>query len=305
MRHVVPLALLATLAFTAEPNKPPRVIRVPVLTNGEPLSAAGLKASVVNGGPATVVRVKSANDDLLLLTVLDLVGDLSRIDPARNALIEAVKALPPTTWVGVLKAQDGLQVLEDPTPDRGQFEKAVSALPMTGKAALLDSVEQAVALADGIAAKSPVRVALLYVTDSDVRNYREDFSNPVINSSDSRDLSRRFPEGLIREKISKITDKLAGFQTPVFIVHLTYSNERLDEAYQSGLLQISTTTGGSADFCRSLGDIPGAVSRMVASVQAHSQVSVQLPEKIRSVVSLALQTEDRPLTYRAHFRLRD
>ena len=82
------------------------------------------------------------------------------------------------------------------------------------------------------------------MTDSEVRNYREDFTNPVINSSDSRDLSRRFPEGLIRERISRVTTSLSRFQTPISIVHLRYSRDRLDEAYQNGLLQMAQLTGG-------------------------------------------------------------
>ena len=91
-----------------------------------------------------------------------------------------------------------------------------------------------------------------YITDSEVRNYREDFTNPVINSSDSRDLSRKFPEGLIREKISRTDEALAAFQTPVFIIHIAYSAERLTRRTRTGLLQLATTTGGSATFCRSM-----------------------------------------------------
>ena len=181
---------------------------------------------------------------------MDLVGDLARIDPARSALIDAAKALPPKTWLGLMKAQDGLQVVLDPSPDRDNSPRHCTAMPLTGKAGFLDTVEQAVGLGDSIAAKSPVRVAVLYITDSDVRNYREDFSNPVINSSDSRDLSRRFPEGLIKERTSRLAEKLTASQTPVFLVHLVYSSERLNEAYQTGLMQISTTTGGAAEFCR-------------------------------------------------------
>ena len=42
------------------------------------------------------------------------------------------------------------------------------------------------------------------VTDSDVNNYREDFTNPTINWSDSGDISRRFRDGLVRERVSKL-----------------------------------------------------------------------------------------------------
>ena len=40
--------------------------------------------------------------------------------------------------------------------------------------------------------KSPVRVSVLYITDRNIYNYREDYTNPVINGSDPHDLSRVF-----------------------------------------------------------------------------------------------------------------
>ena len=49
--------------------------------------------------------------------------------------------------------------------------------------------------------KTYVRSAVLYITDSNIYNYREDYTNPVINYSDRGDLSRRFPEGLVREQV--------------------------------------------------------------------------------------------------------
>ena len=309
-RLAVAAALAVSLAFAASPPKPKpaaqrqRTIRVPVLEENEPLVAAKMKASLAGGAAARVVRVRSSTDDLLLLVVMDVAGDLARIDAARSALREAVKALPAKTWVGLMRAQDGLKVIKDPSPDREAFARAVAEIQLTGKAALLDTIEEAVRLGDSIAAKTPVRVAILYITDSDVRNYREDFTNPVINSSDSRDLSRRFPEGLVRERMSKITEKLTGLQTPVFLVHLAFSSERLNEAYQSGLLQIATTTGGSAAFCRGLADVAGAVTRTVAAAQNHQQVFVQLPPEAGSSVSIVLDAGGRPLSYRSRFSLR-
>src|SRR5262245_44138684 len=116
-----------------------------------------------------------------------------------------------------MRAQDGLAVIADPSHDRIASAAAIRALPVSGKAGLLDTVETAAGIADAVLAKALVRVAVLYVTDSDVRNYREDFSNPVINSSDSHDLSRRFPEGLVQERITRLEQRLASMQTPLFI----------------------------------------------------------------------------------------
>jgi hypothetical protein len=203
-----------------------------------------------------------------------------------------------------MRAQDGLRVLHDPTADREALESAMQAMPVTGKAGLIDTLETAVGLGDAISAKSDVRVAVLYVSDSDVRNYREDFTNPVINSSDSRDLSRRFPEGLIRERISKLSDRLARYQTPVFIVHLRYSSERLNEAYQSGLLQIASDTGGAAIFCRSSADVKGAIERTLTAARSQHSIIVELPPKAPKTVNLTLSSGDRSLNYRSRFVLR-
>jgi hypothetical protein len=177
-------------------------------------------------------------------------------------------------------------------------------MPVAGRAGLLESVETAAMLSDSISNKTGVRVAVLYLTDSDVRNYREDFTNPVINSSDSRDLSRRFPEGLVREKISKIKQSLLGYQSPVFVVHLRYASERLNEAYQSGLLDLATVTGGAAIFCRSSAEIPQSIARMLADIASQYQVTVQLPAKVPRMLNLTMSSEERSLLYRSLFVMR-
>jgi hypothetical protein len=251
-----------------------------------------------------VARIVTPNDDLLLMVVMDVVGDLALVDPARHALADRLRELPGNVYVGVMQAQEGLQVLLDPTIDRDAIEKSLVNMPVSGKAGLLDTIATASRVAEAVGAKTGVRLAILYVTDSDVRNYREDFTNPVINSSDSRDLSRRFPEGLIREKISRIDDSLAAFQTPVFIVHIAYSAQRLNEAYQTGLLQLATSTGGAASFCRSSADIPSAIAGTVSQIVAQYRVDVQLPPKAPKSVNVSLSSGDRALTYRTRFTLR-
>jgi hypothetical protein len=240
----------------------------------------------------------------MILVVMDTTGDLALVGPARTALAEAIRDAPKRTWAGLLRAQDGLHVILDPTNDRDSFEKSLMTMPVSGKAGLLDTVETAVALGDSIAAKSDIRVAVLYITDSDVRNYREDFTNPVINSSDSRDLSRRFPEGLVREKLSRLTESVSRNQTPVFMVHLLYSAERLNEAYQSGLMQLASATGGTALFCRSQSDVADAVARTVSALESQYTLVVQLPQKTPKIVTLTLGSENLNFTYRSRFLLR-
>jgi hypothetical protein len=271
-------ALLIAVAAVALAESP--TLRVPLSVESDKLlSAKDFSAQVYGADAVKVARVRTPEDDLLLMVVMDVVGDLALVDPARHALADKLRTVPQNVLVGVMRAQEGLQVLLDPTADRDATEQAIMNLPVTGKAGLLDTIETVSRVAESVGAKTGVRVAILYITDSEVRNYREDFTNPVINSSDSRDLSRKFPEGLIREKISRTDDSLTAFQTPVFIVHIAYSAERLNEAYQTGLLQLATTTGGTAAFCRSSAEIPPAVAGSVSQILSQFLVHVQLPAK--------------------------
>lgn len=266
--------------------------------NGGELSAS------VNGKAAKVVRLLGPDDPMVLLLVLDLVGDLSQVAPAQQAMVETVRRLPPHVFVGVLRAQDGLRVLLDPSPDREDAASAIQTLAVSGRAGLLDTVELAVQLGDSMLNAAQVRMAVLYVTDSDVRNYREDFSNPVVNRSDSRDLSRRFPQGLIREKIAKLNNSLVRSETPVFMVHLDYRSDTLNEAYQTGLLELAGTTGGRAEFCRTVADIPKTVASVFSYAINTSSAVVDIPEGTprQALVSFGGISSTQ---HRSRFQLRD
>ena len=247
--------------------------------------------------------MRTPSDDLLLITVFDLVGDISVVDPARRAFVEQFRNPSAKLKVALMRAQDGLQVMLDPTSDVEALEKSIMGMPVVGKAGLLETVETAAQVADSVAAKAGVRVAVLYLTDSDVRNYRQDFTNPVINSSDSRDLSRKFPEGLVREEISKIKNAMLRAQTPLFVVHLRYSNERLNEAYQSGLLEVANATGGSAIFCRSNAEIPQAIANTLATIAGQYHVTIQFPANAAKMVNVSLTTVA-PISHRTLYVLK-
>jgi hypothetical protein len=280
-------ALLASNVFAAPPPARSAVLRLPAWLSPDAPTPPRF-AATVDGEEARVLSVKGPDEDLLLLLVLDLTGDLSLVEPAKRALVSEIGGLPPRTWVALLKSQDGLQVVADPTPDRARITDLVEKLPSTGRPGLLDTIEEAARLGDSILARAQVRLAVLYVTDSDVRGYREDFTNPVINSSDSHDLSRRFPEVLVREKISKLDEKLAARQTPCFIVHLDYRSDRLNEAYQIGLKQLAETSGGTATFARSLTEIPENIKAVFASIGSHSSVALELPKTVRRAFQVRL-----------------
>lgn len=299
------LLLALCCSLCAAPLKPAgQVIRVSVWTDANedsPLSARDLSATVA-GTASRVTDLKGPADDLMLIAVLDLAGDLSLAEPAKEALASEIGKLPPRVAVGVMRAQDGPKVLADPSTDRAPSAAAVRDLPVSGKAGLLDTVETVTRLADSILAKSGVRVAVLYVTDSEVENYREDFTNPVINSSDTHDLSRRFPEALIQDKISKVAAVMAERQAPLFVVHLRYRSDRLGESYQNGLKQLAEVTGGSAIFCRSSEEIADAIHRAVALIASSYSVTVALPERLPRAVQVQLDAGGKGnLTYRTHF----
>jgi len=280
-------------------------VRIPAWPeSGGRLEEGSLKASV-GGEKAEVVGLHGPDEDLMLLVILDLVGDLSEIDLARTALVRTISEMPDNVYIGLMKAQDGLHVLQDPTKDREVIIKKIGSLQISGTPGLLETIETASHLADSVLEKSWVRMAILYITDSDVRDYREDFTNPVINYSDSRDLSRRFPEGLIRERMSKIDAKLGSSLTPIFAVHLEYSRDRLNEAYQSGLLQVTAATGGEAVFCRTNSEISTAIEAMFRKIIAHYGVDLEVTGRKGENLEVSLQSPTGPLQYRNRIHLKN
>ncbi len=267
--------------------------------------AAGL-ASVqvrVEGRNSKVVRCKGPQDDLLLMIVLDVTGDLTLVEPARQAAVAEIEKLPAGVWVGLLRSQDGLRVMVDPTPDRAAVTTALLGAPVSGRAGLLETIEPAAGLATKLLRKTGVRTAVLYLTDSNITNYREDYTNPVINMSDSRDLSRRFPEALINEKSSKMGAVLGETDAPVFVVHLAFLRDRLNEAYQTGLQQMAEATGGQAEFCRTQGDIATTIGLVFKKIQSAWAVDVEIPAGTPKNFSVQLSGEAE-VQYRTRFVMR-
>ena len=276
-------------------------LRVPLWTDAaEPLERGEFTAGI-DGKDARLVRVFGPDDDLLLLVVLDLSGDLTEAEAAREALAALFGTLPAHVWPGLLRAQDGLRVITDPAPANAAFIDAIRAQGPRGRAGMLETLETALRLGDSILARAATRVAVFYVTDSNIYNYREDFTNPVINSSDSRDLSRRFPEGLVREKIRKLEDTLASLETPLFFAHLDYRTDAVNEAYQTGLLQLAASTGGLGLFCRSSAEIPGVIHKALAAILSHWSLDVELPASARRDFQIHVGNGGHTLNYRSRF----
>lgn len=305
------LVCLASLLFgraRSGGSSLPTHILVPVWIDPQPkcLDRKDIAASL-NGQPAEISRILGPSSDLIILLVLDVTGDVSLVAAAKRALIAQIDGLAGNAWVGLLRAQDGLSVIADPTPNRKAIAEAIQALPATGKAGLLDTVASVAGIADGIEHKSHLRVAVLYVTDSSIYNYREDFTNPVINSSDPHDLSRRFPETLIFEKISSLETQISSDEAPVFIVHLRYRTSRMDQAYQNGLKTLAEFTAGYSLSCRSDAEIPDAIQKAFAYIRSSWFLSLRLPKRAPAAVQVRLkmpQQKDAHVAYRAHLELK-
>jgi hypothetical protein len=315
VRRFASITLLFSIALAnglgaSAPRKPDITrLKVPVLAAANVAVTSGNIQATVAGAPAKVVAVASPSDDLILMLVLDLAGDLTLAERAKSALLSEFEQSPKRLHVALLRAQDGLRVIQDPGQDLSRVKPAIESLSVTGRAGLLDSIETAAAIADSILSKSAVRVAVLYITDSDVKNYRQDFTNPVINSSDAGDLSRKFPEALIQEKISKVNANLARTQAPVFIVQINYLTDRLNEAYMNGLRQLATTTGASAILCRSSVEIPAAIGGMLGTIRDHYSVTLEVPRVNARSVDVKLTVSDsegspQDVGYRSRFDLK-
>ena len=259
-----------------------------------------------NGKPAPVISQSGPGSDQVLLLVLDVTGELSLVDAAKQALTAEISKLPSNTWVGLLRDQDGLHVLADPDPNRQPLLDAIKDLATMGKPGLFETVSPALGLADGIMRKSPVRVSVLYITDSNIYNYREDYTNPVINGSDPHDLSRVFPDALIQDKISKLVGEASTLEAPLFVVHLNYRRDTLNESYENGLLTLADATGGKGQACRSVGEIPDAIAAAFSRISNAWRLTLGVPPKSHSNAQIRLSApcdgEDARLSWRTHLR---
>jgi hypothetical protein len=260
----------------------------------------------LNGKPVKVSEKLDPNSDQIILVVFDLTGDISRIDNAEQAVISNIAKLPPNVWVGILRAQDGLHVLVDPTPDRRKVEDVITSLPSSGTPGLLETVRPSLTLADAMIRKSPVRVSVLYITDGSIYSYREDYTDPVINPSDKHDLSRRFRDVLINEKVSKLERHIRSLEAPLFVVHLHYRHSSLDIAYQNGLDTLAKNTGGMTVICRSIPEIPQAISETFARVTNVWNLVLSVPPREHHDLQVGLKAScgggGLQLSWRPHFR---
>jgi hypothetical protein len=185
-------------------------------------------------------------------------------------------------------------------------EDVITSLSSSGTPGLLETVRASLTLADAMIRKSPVRVSVLYITDGSIYSYREDYTDPVINPSDKHDLSRRFRDVLINEKISKLERHIRSLEAPLFVVHLHYRHNGLDIAYQNGLDTLAKNTGGMTVICRSIPEIPQAISETFARITSVWNLILSVPPKDHHDLQVGLKAScgngGLQLSWRPHFR---
>lgn len=245
----------------------------------------------LDGKETAIKSFQNPNSSSIVLVVFDTVSALARVDDARTALQQQLKELGSQYWVGLMKVHDGLSVLQEPTPDRQLLSEKIQAIQVNGKAGLLDSLEAISQMASAIMQKAAVRLSVLYVTDSGIGNYRADYLNPVINSSDSGDLSRRFSDRVIQERMSRLSQDLNQFTVPLYILHLDYRGDTLNLAYQSGLENIAVSSGGQAIFCRTRDEISSSLSSLMGRLRAGYVLTVDQPNTKRSAVKVHIEAK--------------
>lgn len=238
------------------------LFKIPVWSNGAaqetPLGISDFK--VLNGKTfLDIASLQPPESPMLLFIAFDTVGDINNINQARAGITKELESLGPQYWVGLISAQEQLSVLQEPTADRALLKQKIEELTQIGKAGLLESIQPIADLTTSILLKSEVRVAVIFITDSDIANYRADYLNPPVNASDSRDLSRRFAGRALQEKISRMTASLARYQAPIFIVHIDPGLDPLNRSYHNGLKQLAESVGGQCFLSKTTSDIAATI----------------------------------------------
>lgn len=262
---------LVALALLGAPVAMADVFKTPVWHDGP----TGSYEVTLDGNPATILSVQTSDEHLILLLVLDTVNRPDRTDAAREAVVAKLVELGPKYFAGVLTAQDGLVVQQDPIRGRKKLRDKLDSIDVRGVPGLLDVVVQASRLADQTLQAASVRLAVLFLTDGEIEDYRGDYTIPVVNPSDRSDLSRRFRSELIRERIRSIVDSLESAQAPLFFLHLARQYDDLNEVYQNGISEFAQVTGGTALFARGLQEIPAMVGRLLDEIAAHSVLKLE------------------------------
>ncbi len=254
----------------------------------------------VNGDTVSVNSVQTPDDKLILLLVSDTVRYPDRVDVARKALLAKLTELGANYYVGILTAQDGLFVRQDPVRNRRKLAERLESIEVRGVPGLLDVMVEVSRVADATLRAAQIRLAVLFLTDGEIQDYRGDYTIPVINPSDRSDLSRRFGAQLILERIRMIVNSLESVQAPLFFIHLARQYDDLNEVYQNGISEFAQVTGGQALFAQGLQEIPALVGQALDEIASHSVITLDIP--CRGSLRLQVSSGGTRLRHRDTFR---
>lgn len=262
------------------------------------LSAERIRARI-DGKKTPVLELQNPSDPLIVILVMDTVGDLSRIEAARSAITRHISTMPSEWRVALLEAQDGLVVTADPTDDHDILQQKLAGMSVSGTPGLLDALTPAALLAQSVLAQTHVRVAVLFVTDGSISQYRGDYSAAVVNPSDRGDLSRRFRDRVIQERVTMLTDSLGAYGAPLFFVHLQERSGELDVAYQNGIRRFADETAGSAYFVRGVSEVEASIDEAWQRMASHYSVHLDEPADTGKDFQIELVSKPRQeLVYR-------
>ena len=100
------LVVIGTALARAQTKAP--AFSIPAWIDQDKCAGAPTFGPTLDGHPASVEKELAPTSDQVILIVLDLTGDLSGIDDAKQAVATSISKLPQNSWVGLLRAQDGL-----------------------------------------------------------------------------------------------------------------------------------------------------------------------------------------------------
>ncbi len=233
-------------------------------------------------------QLESPSSPTLLFIAFDTVGDVAPLMQVRETLSRELAQLPSNYRIGLLSAHENFGVIQDPTEDRELLRKKIDEMALVGKAGLLDTIQPLMEFSSQLLRKTNVRVAILLITDSDIGNYRTNYLNPVVNYSDTRDLSRRFPGRALQEKIARMTSSLSAYPVPCLIVHIDPGSDPLNKIYQDGLRQLAETLGGQLLLSKTASDIPIMLREALEWIKGFYILSFDGAEEKRGLVKIRI-----------------
>jgi len=243
------LLLFSAAGLLAAGPVPLTAVKIPVRvtdTKGSPLQITQDNLRLTQEkGPITPTAFLGTESPVLIIVVFDTTGDMTYIDAVRKELVKFVEVLPPSVQMSVMTANDGLKVVQKPTADKDLLGKAILNYPTKGYPGFLENIVSVTDFTDKYLLKFPIRVSVLFITDSDIYKCRKQYTSADLTTEAQRDRE------LLQETF-----------TPVFVLRLPTGNtDTMSRTYEGTIRDISRATCGETEFIMS----PTGVSPSLAT----------------------------------------